>query len=91
MADVLNVPSAVAATGIAPAPEDEDLLAETVHTRRLDHGVATSSSLPSGHWLLDLCPPSLQRADRLPLMEHMALRPEPHQDAPGQPRVPRKT
>ncbi|MGV9350609.1 glycosyltransferase [Streptomyces spiralis] len=91
VADVLNVPSAVTATGIAPAPEDEDLLAKTVHTRRLDHGVATSSSLPSGRWLLDLCPPSLQRAGRLPLMEHMALRPEPHRGAPGQPRVPRKT
>ncbi|MDX2705845.1 glycosyltransferase [Streptomyces sp. PA03-6a] len=87
VAAVLKVPSAV--MGIDPAlePEALDALAATAQSRYLDRGLQAPAHAPSGRWLLDLCPPGLQRGGALPPLERMALRPEPHQGPEGTPRA----
>lgn len=89
VAAVLKVPSAV--MGIDPALEPEvlDALAATVRSRYLDRGLQAPAHAPSGRWLVDLCPPGLQRGGALPPLERMALRPEPHQGPEGTPRAAR--
>lgn len=89
VAAVLKVPSAV--MGIDPALEPDVLeaLASTVRSRYLDRGLEAPAHAPSGRWLLDTCPPSLQRGGPLPALERMLLRPEPHQGPEGTPPVPR--
>jgi L-noviosyl transferase len=89
VAAALKVPSAV--MGIDPALEPDllDALAATAHSRYLDRGLEAPAHAPSGRWLLDLCPPSLQRDGALPPLERIALRPEPHQGPEGTPRAPR--
>ncbi|MDX2646278.1 glycosyltransferase [Streptomyces sp. PA03-1a] len=89
VAAVLKVPSAV--MGIDPALEPEvlDALAATARSRYLDRGLQAPAHAPSGRWLVDLCPPGLQRGGALPPLERMALRPEPHQGPEGTPRAAR--
>ncbi len=89
VATVLKVPSAV--MGIDPALEPEvlDALAATAHSRYLDRGLQAPRHAPSGRWLLDICPPGLQRDGVLPPLERIALRPEPHQGPEGTPRAAR--
>ncbi|MFJ2399567.1 glycosyltransferase [Streptomyces sp. NPDC087843] len=89
VAAVLKVPSAVMAIDPALEPEVLDALAATAHARYLERGLEAPTHAPAGEWLLDLCPPSLQRGGDLPTLERMALRPEPHQAPEGTPRAPR--
>ncbi|MFJ4848730.1 MULTISPECIES: nucleotide disphospho-sugar-binding domain-containing protein [unclassified Streptomyces] len=89
VATVLKVPSAV--MGIDPALEPEvlDALAATAHSRYVERGLEAPAQAPAGRWLLDLCPPGLQRDGALPALERIALRPEPHQGPEGTPRAAR--
>ncbi|MFG2476254.1 glycosyltransferase [Streptomyces fagopyri] len=85
VAAVLKLPSAVLAVAPALEPETTRALASTVHRRYLERGLQMPSQVPPGQWLLDLCPPSLQRRGALPLRERVALRPEPHRGPDGSP------
>ncbi|MGW2350819.1 glycosyltransferase [Actinacidiphila glaucinigra] len=89
VAAVLKVPSAV--MGIDPALEPDvlDALASTAHSRYLDRGLQAPAHAPSGRWLLDACPPGLQRDGALPPLERIALRPEPHRGPEGTSRAAR--
>ncbi|MFE7394469.1 glycosyltransferase [Streptomyces sp. NPDC057582] len=89
VAAVRKLPSAVMAIDPALEPELLDALAAAAHSRYLDRGLEAPTHAPSGRWLLDLCPPSLQRGGALPALERIALRPEPHQRPEGTPRAPR--
>ncbi|MEU4092623.1 glycosyltransferase [Streptomyces sp. NPDC026673] len=90
VAAVLKLPSAVMAIDPALEPEVLDALAATAHSRYLERGLQAPAHAPSGDWLLDLCPPGLQRGGALPALERIALRPEPHQGPEGTPRAPRE-
>jgi L-noviosyl transferase len=98
VARALDVPCAVAVTGPAPQPEELHALSATVRSRYLDRGLQPPSRVPSGRWLLDLCPPSLQREGWQPSPDRIALRgdaaPDPAEAPstgspadPGRPRV----
>ncbi|MEU1412092.1 MULTISPECIES: glycosyltransferase [unclassified Streptomyces] len=89
VAALLKVPSTVMAIDPALEPDVLDALAATARARYLERGLEAPAHAPSGRWLLDLCPPSLQRGGTLPPLERLALRPEPHQAPEGTPRAPR--
>ncbi|MGI5144602.1 glycosyltransferase [Streptomyces sp. CA-106110] len=89
VAAALKLPSAVMAIDPALEPELLDAMAATAHSRYLDRGLQAPTHAPSGRWLLDLCPPSLQREGALPALERIAVRPEPHQGPEGTPHAPR--
>ncbi|MEV7323862.1 glycosyltransferase [Streptomyces sp. NPDC093970] len=89
VAAALKVPSAVMAIDPTLEPELLVALAATAHARYLEHGLEAPAHAPSGQWLLDLCPPSLQRGGELPRLNRMALRPEPHRAPAGSPPAPR--
>lgn len=89
VAAVLEVPCAVAAIDPALEPELLEAMAATVRTRYLDRGLQPPTHAPSGRWLLDLCPPSLQRQGVVPSPERLAMRPEPHQGPDDAHPVPR--
>lgn len=89
VAAVLKLPSAVMAIDPGLEPEVLDALAATARSRYFERGLEAPFQAPSGRWLLDLCPPSLQRGGALPVLERMALRPEPHQAPEGTPRAAR--
>jgi L-noviosyl transferase len=99
VASALDVPCAVAVTGPAPEPGELDALAATVRSRYLGRGLPPPSRVPAGRWLLDLCPPSLQREGWGPWPGRIPLRAETTLDqaegttrtgrpaGPGRPRV----
>ncbi|MFE5138572.1 glycosyltransferase [Streptomyces fagopyri] len=89
VAAVLKVPSAALAVAPALEPETARALAATVRARYLERGLQIPSQVPPGQWLLDLCPPSLQRRGALPMppRERVAVRPEPHRGPDGAPRA----
>ncbi|MEH0983353.1 glycosyltransferase [Micromonospora sp. CPCC 205556] len=89
VAAMLKVPSAVLAIDPALEPDALAALAAAAHARYLERGLEAPDHAPSGRWLLDLCPPSLQRGGALPPLDRIALRPEPHQAPEGTPRAPR--
>lgn len=74
VAGAVDVPCAVAVT--TPAPEEDQLaaLAATVRSRYTDRGLRPPSRVPSGRWLLDLCPPSMQRQGWRPAADRIELR-----------------
>ncbi|MEU1199929.1 nucleotide disphospho-sugar-binding domain-containing protein [Streptomyces sp. NPDC005813] len=76
VASALELPCAAVASGPAPAAEELHALAATVRPRYVDRGLRPPSHVPSGRWLLDLCPPSLQRRGRPPFPERIGLRAE---------------
>ncbi|MFE0515755.1 hypothetical protein ACFW2E_39225, partial [Streptomyces sp. NPDC058964] len=98
VARALDIPGAVVVTGPAPEPGELDALAAAVRSRYLDRGLQPPSRVPSARWLLDLCPPSLQREGWQPCPDRIALRAETTVDpaegsrkrrpaGPGRPRV----
>ncbi|MEH0938880.1 glycosyltransferase [Micromonospora psammae] len=89
VAAMLKLPSAVLAIDPALEPESLAALAVAAHARYLERGLEAPEHAPSGRWLLDLCPPSLQRGGTLPPLDRIALRPEPHQAPEGTPRAAR--
>jgi UDP:flavonoid glycosyltransferase YjiC (YdhE family) len=89
VAAVLKVPCAVAAIDPALEPDVLAAIAATVRPRYLAYGVQAPTKAPSGRWLLDLCPPSLQREGVRSSLGRLPMRPEPHQGPEGAPRTPR--
>jgi L-noviosyl transferase len=85
----LALPSAL--IGIDPAlePEFQEALVAAAGRRYADRDLTAPSHWLSGDWVVDLCPPSLQRAGWVPPIERIALRPEPHQAPEGTPRASR--
>ncbi|WP_432042476.1 glycosyltransferase [Streptomyces cadmiisoli] len=84
VAAVLKVPSAVMAIDPALEPEALVAMARVARPRYLERGLeAPGDAAPFGRWLVDLCPPSLQRGGALPALERLPLRPEPHQGTEG--------
>ncbi|MEU9382923.1 glycosyltransferase [Streptomyces sp. NPDC048279] len=91
VAAALKIPSVAMAIDPTLEPELLTALAATAHRRYLERGLEPPAHAPCGQWLLDLCPPSLQRDGELPALHRLALRPEPHQAPEGAPRAPRAT
>ncbi|QGN46952.1 glycosyltransferase [Micromonospora sp. WMMC415] len=89
VAAMIELPSAAVAIDPALEPGSLAALAVAARSRYLSRGLAAPDHVPSGRWLLDLCPPSLQRGGALPPLDHIALRPEPHQAPDGAPRAAR--
>ncbi|MER6437557.1 glycosyltransferase [Streptomyces sp. NPDC001185] len=87
VAALLKLPSAAVATDPALEPDITEALTTAARARCLERGLELPSRVPSGRWLLDLCPPSLQRRGVLPPRERIALRPEPHEGPAGPPRA----
>ncbi|WP_327116095.1 glycosyltransferase [Streptomyces sp. NBC_01341] len=89
VAAVLKVPSAVAAVDPALEPELLAALASAASSRYLERGLQAPGHAQSGDWLLDLCPPSLQRDGAPQVLERIPLRPEAHSAPEGTPLTPR--
>lgn len=87
VAAALGVPHASLAFGPAIPPEFLGAMTALVAGRYGERGLPAPAATPSGRWLLDTCPPSLQFDAAGPAQhtaEHVALRPEPHRTAvPG--------
>jgi UDP:flavonoid glycosyltransferase YjiC (YdhE family) len=77
VAQALGVPCAVVAGGPAPEPETLDAMASALRGRYAERGLQPPSQVPSGRWLLDLCPASLHRKGWTPPPQRIPLRAEP--------------
>ncbi|ANJ12000.1 glycosyl transferase [Streptomyces parvulus] len=76
VATSLDVPCAVVSTGPSPSPGTLDSMARKVADRYTERGLPPPSQVPSGRWLLDLCPPSLHPRGWSPPLRRVALRAE---------------
>ena len=81
VAATLDIPLATLAFGPAAPAEFLDALTATAAARHAERGLTVPTSTPSGRWLLDTCPPSLQYEGVRWAGERIALRPEPHRAA----------
>ncbi|MZE68818.1 nucleotide disphospho-sugar-binding domain-containing protein [Streptomyces sp. SID5789] len=76
VATSLDVPCAVVSTGPSPSPGTLDAMARRMAGRYTERGLKPPSQVPSGRWLLDLCPPSLHPQGWSPPLQRVALRAE---------------
>jgi UDP:flavonoid glycosyltransferase YjiC (YdhE family) len=84
VASALGTPLATLAPGPVASQEFFGAMTALAAPRYAQRGLVAPASAPSGRWLLDTCPPSLQFPGVRWPGEHIALRPEPHQaPAPG--------
>ncbi|NMO51758.1 glycosyltransferase [Actinoplanes sp. TBRC 11911] len=85
VATELNLPIALA--GIDPALETDfqDALVAAARPRYQDRDLQAPVHWLTGNRFVDLCPPSLQRADWVPPIDRIALRPEPYSAPEGTP------
>jgi UDP:flavonoid glycosyltransferase YjiC (YdhE family) len=81
VATALKIPLATVALSPARSQEFFDAMAALAAPRYAHRGLVAPASVPSGRWLLDTCPPSLQFPGVRRPGEHIALRPQPHQAA----------
>jgi UDP:flavonoid glycosyltransferase YjiC (YdhE family) len=77
----LDVPVATLAFGPATPQEFLGPMAALAARRHAERGLTAPAGAPSGRWLLDTCPPSLQFDGVRQPGERIALRPEPHRGA----------
>jgi UDP:flavonoid glycosyltransferase YjiC (YdhE family) len=81
VAAALGVPMATLAFGPATPQEFLGAMTAVAAPRYAERGLTAPACTPSGRWLLDTCPPSLQFAGVPQPGERITLRPEPHQVA----------
>lgn len=81
VAAALDVPVATLAFGPATPQEFLGPMAALAARRHAERGLTAPTGAPSGRWLLDTCPPSLQFDGARQPGERIALRPEPHRAA----------
>ncbi|MFJ3224573.1 glycosyltransferase [Streptomyces sp. NPDC086783] len=91
VAQALGVPCAVVATGPAPAPNMLDAMASALRGRYAERGLQPPSEVPSGRWLLDCCPASVNREGRTPPSQRIPMRPEPGRRAEQTPGTSRRS
>jgi L-noviosyl transferase len=89
VARALGVPCAVVASGPAPEPQMLDAMASALRGRYAERGLRPPREVPSGRWLLDLCPASLNRKGWTPPPRRVPLRAEPGRRAEKTPRMSR--
>jgi hypothetical protein len=78
VAATLEVPVATLAFGPAVPQEFLGAMTALAAPRYVERGLVAPVDWPSGRWVLDTCPPSLQFEGVRQAGERIALRPEPH-------------